>query len=169
MEYICIGKIVNTFGIKGELKIRSYSDFDAQRYKKGSTVYVFKDGKYLPFVTASYREHKGFALVAFKDHQDINLVEQYKECEVFVDRETRAKLKAGEYYRSEIEGLKAVDESGSPLGTVSAVEETMGANNYLRIAKEDGSEALIPYVPAFVKEVRLEEGVIVIHVMEGLL
>ena len=49
MEYICIGKIVNTFGIKGELKIQSYSDFDALRYKKGNTVYVRKDGKYLPF------------------------------------------------------------------------------------------------------------------------
>ena len=71
MEYICIGKIVNTFGIKGELKIRSYSDFDAERYKKGSTVYVLKDGSYLPFVTASYREHKGFPLVSFRDLQGL--------------------------------------------------------------------------------------------------
>ena len=169
MEYICIGKIVNTFGIRGELKIKSYSDFDAERYQKGSTVYVLKDGKYLPFVTASYRRHKGFPLVSFHDLQDINLVEQYRDCEVYIDKDARKQLKAGEYYRSEIEGLKAVDENGNVLGTVSAVEETLGANNYMRIQKEDGSEALIPYVPAFVKEVRKEEGVIIIHVVEGLL
>ena len=84
MEYICIGKIVNTFGIKGELKIQSYSDFDALRYKKGNTVYVRKDGKYLPFRIASFRSHKGFSLVSFAEHQNINLVEQYKECEIFI-------------------------------------------------------------------------------------
>ena len=169
MEYICIGKIVNTFGIKGELKIKSYSDFDELRYKKGNTVYVLEDGKYLPFITASFRSHKGFSLVSFKDMQDINLVEQYKECEIYIDQESRKPLKEGEYYRSELRGLKAADENGTAIGTVIDIEETLGANNYLRIEKEDGGEALIPYVPAFIKEVNIDEKTIVIHVVEGLL
>jgi 16S rRNA processing protein RimM len=169
MEYICIGKIVNTFGIRGELKIKSYSDFDELRYKKGNTVYLLKDGKYLPFITASFRSHKGFSLVSFKDMQDINLVEQYKECEIYIDKESRKPLQEGEYYRSDLQGLKAADENGTVIGTVTDVEETLGANNFLRIEKEDGSEALIPYVPAFVREVKLDEKMIVIHVVEGLL
>ena len=57
MEYICIGKIVNTHGIKGELKISSYSDFDRERYQKGNTVYVRFEGNYLPFTVKTYRTH----------------------------------------------------------------------------------------------------------------
>jgi 16S rRNA processing protein RimM len=101
--------------------------------------------------------------------QDINLVEQYKECEIYIDKESRKPLQEGEYYRSDLQGLKAADENGTVIGTVTDVEETLGANNFLRIEKEDGSEALIPYVPAFVREVKLDEKMIVIHVVEGLL
>ena len=75
MDYVLIGKIINTFGIRGELKVNSYTDFAKERFKKGSTVYVGE--KHLPFTVKGYREHKGFLLVSFKDHEDINLVEKY--------------------------------------------------------------------------------------------
>lgn len=169
MEYICIGKIVNTFGIKGELKIQSYSDFDAERYKKGKTVYIRKDGKYLPFQTASFRSHKGFSLVSLRDHLNINLVEVYKGCEIYIDQKDRNPLPKGEFYRSELKGMKAVDENGEVIGTVKEVEETAGANNNLRIVREDESEVLIPYVKAFIKEVSTADNTIVISRMEGLL
>ena len=68
MEYVVIGKIVNTFGIKGELKVYSYTDFVKERFKKGSKVYLSE--KYLPFEVNSCREHKGFLLVSFKDHEE---------------------------------------------------------------------------------------------------
>ena len=48
MKYIKIGKIVNTFGIKGELKIKSFTDFDEERFSKGNKVYILADGEYLP-------------------------------------------------------------------------------------------------------------------------
>jgi len=169
MEYICIGKIVNTFGIKGELKIQSYSDFDALRYKKGNTVYVRKDGKYLPFRIASFRSHKGFSLVSFAEHQNINLVEQYKECEIFIEESSRTKLPEGEYYRSELEGLSVYTEDHELIGTVKAVEETNGANNYLRIVTADEKEVLVPYVKAFISSVDPEQKQIIIRKVEGLL
>ena len=108
MEYICIGKIVNTHGIKGELKISSYSDFDRERYQKGNTVYVRFEGNYLPFTVKTYRTHKGHALVSFENHLDINLVEKYKTCEVYISRVDRKPLQNGKYYRDEIIGLEAV-------------------------------------------------------------
>ncbi len=169
MEYICIGKIVNTFGIKGELKIQSYSDFDAQRYKKGNTVYIRKDGKYLPFAIASFRTHKGFSLVGLKDHLDINLVEKFKECEIYIDKAARQKLPEGEYYRSDLIGLDAYSTEGEKIGTVRSVEETSGANNYLRIEQEDGNEVLVPYVKAFIQKVEPENHRILIQKVEGLL
>lgn len=169
MEYICIGKIVNTFGIKGELKIKSYSDFDALRYHKGNTVYIRKDGRNISFTVASFRTHKGFSLVSFKDHQDINLVEQFKDCEIYIDKESRAKLPEGEFYRSDLIGLTVFDEKDEKIGTVKDVEETSGANNNLRIVMDDGSEVLVPYVKAFVRNVDPENGRIIINRVEGLL
>ena len=170
MEFICIGRIINTFGIRGELKIQSYSDFDALRYKKGNTVYIKNsEGKYLPFKAASFRTHKGFSLVSLEDHQDINLVEQFKGCDIFIDRKDRTKLPEGEFYRSELTGLAVRSEEGEEIGTVKNIEETVGANNNLRIVKGDGAEVLIPYVKAFIRNVDLEKKEIIIHKVEGLL
>ena len=65
-------------------------------------------------------------------------------------------------------GLTVKDEEGNIIGTVLDVEETLGAQKNLRIRTEK-KEVLVPYVPAFVKEVNLESEIIVIHVVEGLL
>lgn len=169
MEYICIGKIVNTHGIKGELKISSYSDFDRERYQKGNTVYVRFEGNYLPFTVKTYRTHKGHALVSFENHLDINLVEKYKTCEVYISRVDRKPLQNGKYYRDEIVGLEAYDQNQTLLGTVASIEETLGAQNNIRIRKEDGSSFLVPFVPAFIQNVDLENHAIYIQMQEGLL
>ena len=81
MEYVNIGKIVNTFGIRGELKVASNTDFVDERFRKGSTVYIGEE--HIPFTVANHREHKGFLLVSFKDHEDINLVEKYKNMMIY--------------------------------------------------------------------------------------
>ena len=169
MNYIRIGTVINTHGLKGELKISSESDFDDIRYKKGNTVYLECDEGMKPFTVQTYRVHKGFPLVSFTDHADINMVEKYKGCGVYIDAKDRQELPEGEYYRDQLEGLCAVDEEGVVLGTVTAVEETMGAQNNLRIRDPEGKEFLVPNVPAFVVRVDLEEKKIVIRRIEGLL
>lgn len=169
MAYIRIGKIVNTHGIKGELKIASESDFDDIRYRKGNTVYLETEDGYVPFEVASFRIHKGFPLVSFRGLADINAVEQYKGLPVYIDEKDRQELPEGEYYRDQLTGLQAVDEDGTAIGEVTAVEETMGAQNNLRIRSAEGKEYLVPNVPAFIAKVDLEEGIIVIRRIEGLL
>ncbi len=169
MEYIRIGRVINTHGIKGELKIRSESDFDEERYAQGSTVYILYEGKYIPFVCDTYRVHKGFPLVSFKEHKDINLVEKYKGCPVFIDAADRDELEDGRHYVDDLIGMKVKDEEGRTIGEVTDVEETLGANLNLRIAREGQKDALVPYVPAFIRDVNDEENTIVIHVIEGLL
>lgn len=169
MNFIKIGKIINTHGLKGEVKIASTSDFDEERYARGNTVYVRYEGSYLPFVCVTYRVHKGFPLVSFQDCQDINAVEKYKNCDVFVDAADRPELEDGRHYVDELIGMQAVDEDGNAIGEVIDVEETLGANDNLRIRKQDQKEVLVPYVPAFIKDVDDEKGIITIHVIEGLL
>jgi 16S rRNA processing protein RimM len=169
MEYIKIGKIINTHGIKGELKISSCSDFDAERYQKGNTVYIACNGKYLPFRVQSFRTHQGYSLVSFQNAQNINDVEQYKECMIYMDAADRQPLGNGEYYRDQLLDLKAVDEEGHEIGMIKAVEETCPGQRHLRLQREGKSDALIPYIPFFIKKVDMEQKCIVIHVEEGLL
>ncbi len=169
MKYVCIGKIVNTHGIKGELKIQSYSDFDRERYKKGAKVFVLFEGQYLEMTCNGCRIQKGFTYTSFEGMPDINLVEKYKGSEVYIAEEARRKLGKGEYYRSDLLSLEAVDEQGKHIGTIAGVEETNSRQNHLRIVKDDGTEILIPYVPAFIANVSLEEKKVTIRVIEGLL
>lgn len=163
MEYVLIGKIVNTFGIRGELKIDSYTDFEEERFKKGSMVY-FGD-EHIPFKVKSYRSHKGFLLLLLEDNEDINLVERYKGQLIYKSRDDIAPLKDG-YYFSDLKGLY-VYVNGRPKGKVIDVEEGI-RNNNLRILYE-GKEYLVPFLDPFIEKVDLEEKRIDIVEMEGLL
>lgn len=169
MEYIEIGKIINTHGIKGEVKIESWSDFDELRYEKGNVVYIEHEGEFVPVRVKSYREHKGFPLVVFEGYENINLVEPFKNCIILMDADDRQELEDGEYYMDELIGLDVFDEDGKKLGVLVDMEPTNGAQNNLRIEMEDGKTFLVPYVDAFVKDIDMDENRMVIHFEEGLL
>ena len=166
MEYVNIGKIVNTFGIKGELKVASNTDFVEERFKKGSTVYIGEE--HLPFTVLNHREHKGFLLVSFRDHEDINLVERYKNMMIYKSKDDIKPLKKGEYYFSDLKDLEVYVEDRH-VGKVLKVEEGV-RHNYLRILKEeDGKEYLVPFMDVFVQGVDLDQKRIDVIKMEGLL
>lgn len=167
-KYIRIGRMINTHGIKGEIKIRSYSDFDEQRYVKGNTVYMKVNEEMMPLTVKSYRVHKGFPLVSFEELKDINAVEKYRECELYITDDMREELDEG-YYYDELEGLDAYDTEGNLLGTTIGIEETNGAQDNLRIETKSGKTFLVPYIEEFIVEVDLDENRIVIAMQEGLL
>ena len=80
MNQVIVGKIVNTHGIKGELKVKASTDFIEERFQKGATLYLEYQGQTIEMTVASHRFHKGHVLVTFENHRDINLVEKYKGC-----------------------------------------------------------------------------------------
>ena len=166
MEYVVIGKILNTFGIKGELKADAYTDFVEERFKKDSTVYIGEE--HVPFVMRSYRMHKGFYLLSFKDVNDINLVEKYKGMLLYKAKSDIHKLKEGEYYFSDLKDLDVyVDDK--KIGKVLQVEEGIAANNLRILKDEDRKEYPVPFLPVFIDNVDLNEKRIDVIQMEGLL
>ncbi len=167
METINIGKIVKPHGVRGELKIYSSSDFIMNRLKKNAVVMLEKNGRKTEMKVTASRMHKDMALVKFEGIDSMNEAELWRDADVLVDRKRIPSLKEG-YYFFELKGLDVYSEENEKIGVVSEVVEGL-ANNNLRVVKEDGSVALIPYVPAFIKEVKLNENCIVIHVIEGLL
>ncbi len=169
MGFIEIGKAVNTHGLKGELKIESWSDFDDIRYTPGNTVYLEKGQEMIAATVKSFRVHKGYSLVSFAEFKDINEAEPFKNCVVYVDENDRQELPEGEFYFDELIGMEVRDEEGNRIGEVISVEETSGAQDNLRVEREGKPDALIPNVPAFIKNVDQEANVITVHVIEGLL
>ena len=166
MEFVEIGKILNTFGIKGELKVASNSDFVEERYKKGSLVYVGE--QHIPFKVKSVRTHKGFLLVLFEDNEDINLVEKYKNMFIYKSKDDIKPLKDGEYYFSDLRDLDVYVDN-KYVGKVLKVEEGISSNNLRILKQEDNKEYLVPFLPVFIKNVDLDNKRIDIVYMEGLL
>lgn len=168
MEWIKIGVLIKPFGIKGEMRVYSMTDFPQERFKKGKTVYLKTEKGHEPFKVASFRIHKDEPLVSFEGYQDINLIEKYAKAEIEIRKEDLHRLKEGEYYFFELKGLEVIDQKANCIGTVLQVEEG-AANNNLRVITTDKKEVLIPYVPAFIKKVDLEAKRIIVNVIEGLL
>ena len=164
MEFIKIGKIINTFGIKGELKLDVYTDFIDERFKKDTTVYVGEDK--IAFVMKNFKIHKDYLLIQFKDNEDINLVEKYKNMYVYKSKDDIKPLKEGEYYFSDLINLD-VYVNEELIGKVIKVESGI-RSNYLRINTND-QEKLVPFLPAFIEKVDLQNKKIVVKKIEGLL
>lgn len=161
-----IGKIVNTHGIKGEVKILSDSDFTDERFHKGQLITVKKNNESFSFTIASHRMHKNFHLLTFEGIYNINDIEHLKGSKIYQEKSNEAiELEENEYYYSDIIGCTVfVDEEA--LGRVIEIMET-GAND-VWVVKGD-KEYLIPYIEDVVKHVDVNLKTIKIEPLEGLL
>lgn len=158
-NYIEIGKVVNTFGIKGELKIVSESDFVEYRYAIGKTVYLKIRNIYKEVKVSSFRVHKGNILITIDNIHDINEVEKYIGVSVFCDKNDTPPLEEGEFYIDDVVGLDAVDIDGNKLGVVSDVI-IIPYNDLIEIELLNGKKELIPYVDEYVLDI-LEDKIVV--------
>ncbi|AEH48610.1 ribosome maturation factor RimM [Parageobacillus thermoglucosidasius] len=169
-KWFNVGKIVNTHGIRGEVRVISRTDFPEERYKKGNTLYIFMEKSQEPIevIVKSHRVHKSFDLLSFEGYDNINLVEKFKGAMLKVPESQLGELNEGEYYFHEIIGCTVVTEEGETVGTVSEIL-TPGANDVWVVKRNNGKEALIPYIEDIVKNVDVEAKIITIRPMEGLL
>lgn len=171
--YYNVGKIVNTHGIRGELRVVSTTDFPEERFKKGSELAVFKqlaDTTPIETVTvATARQHKGFTLLTFTGYQDINDVLKFKGTVLKVadTQLTENDLDDGEYYYHQIIGLNVVDESGTAIGTIKEIMAP-GANDVWVVQRENQPELLLPVIKQVVKKVDLANHQVIVELMEGL-
>jgi 16S rRNA processing protein RimM len=168
-NYLAVGKIVNTQGLKGEVRVISVTDFVNERYKKGSLLTIFQDGKETVEVTVkSHRKHKNFDLLTFENHPRIEDVEIYKGSELKVSKEHIQELEGEDYYYHQIIGLSVVTDEGEELGEIKEILSP-GANDVWVVKGKAKKDILLPYIDDVVKEVNLEEGRVVVSIMEGLL
>ena len=154
------GKIVNTHGIRGELKIQPWCD-GPEFLCEFDTLYV--DGK--PMEVLSSRVHKGNTLVTFAGVDSVESATPYKNKIVSIRRED-AQLPQGKHFVADLIGLEVRDAAtGAAIGTLREVLTYPAQDIYVVKGQK---EYLIPAVDAFIRETNPQEGYIAVNVLEGL-
>ncbi len=159
MKYVYIGKIVNTHGIKGEVRILSDFLYKEEVFKKGRIFYIGKDKT--KEVMRTYRVHKNYDMVTFEGISDINEVLKYKGENIYINRED---LQIDGYVTEDLLNLDVV--SDRMIGKVTDVL----TNKVGRILVVQGNHKnMIPFVDEFIEEVNINEHYIKIKEIEGLI
>lgn len=167
--YFNVGKIVNTHGIKGEVKIVRITDFD-ERFTPGNRLFLFKKGSNEPEIVTikSHRQHKGFDMVLFEEYNNINDVEPLKESLLKITEAYQTPLEEDAYYYHEILGCEVKTTDGRMLGEIKEILSP-GANDVWVVKQTGKKDLLIPYIEDVVTDVDINNKQVTIEPMEGLL
>ena len=168
MNYFNVGKIVNTQGLQGEMRVLSVTDFAEERFKKGNTLSLFdkKDQFVMDVEIASHRKVKNFDIIKFKGMYHINDIEKYRDFSLKVAEKDLTDLEDGEFYYHEIIGLE-VYENDVLLGTIKEILQP-GANDVWVVKRKGKRDLLLPYIPPVVLGIDIEQGRVDVEIPEGL-
>ncbi|MDO4490457.1 MAG: ribosome maturation factor RimM [Lachnospiraceae bacterium] len=166
-QYLKIGIITSTHGIRGEVKVFPTTD-DPARFKKLKTVYMKQGPSYVPMDLAGVKFFKNMVILKFKGLDDINLVEKYRQMELYVDRAHAVPLGEHENFIADLIDLKVITDEGEELGILTDVLQT-GANDVYIVKTEKYGEVMIPAIRQCILKVDLEEGTMLVHLLPGLL
>ena len=158
-QYIEAGRIVNTHGVAGEVKIEVW--LDSPQFLK-SFKRCFIDKREVKLLSA--RVHKGFLIAKLQGVEDVNAAMALKGRTLFIDR-SDARLPKGAFFLQDIIGASVVDEQGREIGKLTDVMETPASNVYVVKGER---EHLIPAVPEFIMSTDTESGIITVHLIEGM-
>ena len=161
-----VGVISSTHGVRGEVKVFPTTD-DVKRFKKLKKVILDTGREHLPLEIESVKFFKQFAILKFKGIDNINDIEKYKGKSLLVDRENAVKLRKDEYFIADMIGLIVFTDDGDEFGKLKDVLET-GANDVYIIDSLKHGEVLVPAIKQCILDVDIENGKMVIHLMEGL-
>ena len=162
MKYVLIGKIVNTHGLRGEVRILSSFKYKDRVFKKGINIYIGKDK--INEVINSYRHHKIFEMITMNGYNDINQILKYKGEYVFVNKEDIA-LNENEYLDEDIIGLSVYVED-KYLGKVRRID-SHGINQIL-VIQNDEKNYLVPYNFDIIENIDLENKKMFVKNISGL-
>ncbi len=162
-----VGVISSTHGVRGEVKVFPTTD-DPKRFKKLKTVMLDTGREKLTLNIEQVKFFKNMVILKFKEFNDINEIEKYKGKDLLINRDQAVKLAPNENFIVDLIGLKVVTDEGVEFGTLKDVMET-GANDVYIIDGNDGKEYLFPAIKQCILNIDLEEGVITVHILDGLL
>ncbi len=164
MDKLEVGKIVNTHGLKGEVKVVAWTDYpeDFEALERVFTA----DGR--EFNIKGIKYQKSNIILKLDEINDINDAEKLKGKVLLADRESLGELADGVYYVADLIGLLVVTDEGESLGEISDVLRT-GANDVYEVKREGKKPLLLPVIDSVVLDVDIDAKRVTVHLIEGLL
>ena len=166
-QYFEIGQIVNTFGIKGMVKVNPFTD-DISQFEEMETILVDKKGNLLEMQIEEVKYSKNQVLLKLKGIETVEEAEKYRNCYLKLPREKARKLPKNTYFIADLIGLEVYTEEGNLLGKVEDIYNT-GASDIYVIKDELGKQILLPAIKDVIKQVDVEQEKIIVHLLEGLI
>lgn len=166
-KYLEIGQIVNTFGIKGMVKIKPFTD-DINRFDRLKTVLIESKKVKKEYEVEEVKYHKDMVLMKLKGIHTIEEADLLRQSYLLVDRDKEEPLEEGVYYIVDLLGLPVYTDEGELLGKVDDIFNT-GSNDIYVIKDDLGKQILLPGIADVLKEVDLEKGKITVHLIKGLM
>ena len=168
MNKVIVGKIVNTCGLKGEVKVINSSDFISERYKKNNVLMVVNEEKGVnkEVTVSSFRENDKFIYLKFKEVSSIEEAELLKECFLMINGDELKKINEDTFYYYELLNME-VYYGGNKIGIISEVNDN-GAQDLIRI-KGENVNVLVPFVDEFIESIDSANKKICLRNLEGLL
>ena len=166
-QYLRVGVIASTHGLKGEVKVFPTTD-EPERFRKLKKVFLDTGKEYLPLKIKSVKFFKNQVILKFDEFQDINEVEKYRGKDLLIDREQALPLAENENFIVDLINMDVYEEEEQRLGTLTDVLQT-GANDVYVVETEEGKEILLPAIPSCILEVDVEAAKMIVRIPEGLL
>lgn len=165
-DFLEIGQIVNTYGIKGFLKVVPFTD-DITRFDNLNSIYIVKKDEKIEMTIEQVKYHKNLVLLKLKGIDDINQAEVYKGCFLKIKRKDAVKLPKDSYFIVDLIGLEVYTLENRLLGKVDDIFKT-GSNDVYVVKDSLGKQILLPAIKEVIKTIDIENKKIVVDLIEGL-
>ncbi len=165
-KYLEIGQIVNTFGIKGQVKIVPFTD-DITRFDELKEIYVEKKNELKLFQIEQVNYKKNMVILKLKGIETVEEAEKLRNCYLKIDRKDAKKLPKDTYFIVDLLGLDVYTDEGKLLGKVDDIYNAGSSDIYV-VKDEIGKQILLPAIKDVLKEVDLENKKIIVHLIKGL-
>ena len=166
-KYLEVGQIVNTFGIKGQVKVKPFTD-DIKRFDKLKEVYVDKKNELRLFQIEKVNYSKNMVILKLKGIETPEEAERLRNSYLKINRKDAKKLPEGTYYIADLIGLDVYTDENKLLGKVDYIYNAGSSDIYV-VKDEQGKEILLPAIKEVLKQVDLENKKIIVHIIKGLI
>ncbi len=165
-KYLELGQIVNVKGLKGEVKVNSFTD-DNTKFERIPKVFIKQKQNLTEYEIEDVGYLKNQVILKFKNVDTVEKAEKLRNSYIVVDREIFGELPEGVYYIADLIGLDVYTENNEYLGKVDDIFNT-GSNDVYVVKSENGMQKLLPGIDEVIKKIDLESNKIIVNLIKGL-
>ena len=165
-KYLEIGQIVNTFGIKGMVKVKPFTD-NIERFNNLEKIYIKNKSGQTEYKIQEVKYHKNMVLRKFEGIENPEQADLLRNSYLIVDRETEEPLEPGRYYIVDMIGLDVFTDDNEYLGKLEDIYNT-GSNDIYVVKNELGKQVLLPAIEDVIKNIDMDNKKVIVHLIPGL-